>query len=192
MILLQTTKNALLDKLRKWPWTEVSKIALLTAIPLAVGFGSWAANWYSHKNSLKQDYVQLAIHILQSTDNTNVSLRPWAVSLINGHSDIKLDPEVGKQLATGETKWPTTQTVEFLATELKREIEQSRRQQRMSLGTGGIPLPQGQRENLVSGLNKILSQEKLNEREKIAIESLLNTIGRPEDKKALDDNKPLQ
>ena len=76
--------------------------------------------------------------------------------------------------------------------ELKREIEQSRRQQRMSLVTGGMPLTQGKRENLISGLNKILSQEKLNEREKITIEQLLNTIGSPEDKKALDENKPIQ
>jgi HEAT repeat protein len=126
----------------------------------------------------------MAVQILQESGKQNTGLRKWAVSLIDEYSDVKLAPEVAKQLETGEVTWPSSMTIERLLSELRGKVKEGDRQRRASIA--GITLPRDQFKGLVSLLSELLSHE--DEAVRSTAFSCLQAIGTPEAIKVLEEH----
>ena len=88
---------------------RISKALSIAAIPVVLAFVGWIVQRRLQDQTLKRDYVQLAVSILKETDNTKVSpeLRDWAVQLLNVYSPIKFGQLVTEKLISGEMHFPS-------------------------------------------------------------------------------------
>lgn len=85
------------------PWLATTIIA-----PIAL----WFVTSSSDREKTRQEYVRIAIGILQPSDKLEKpqkALRGWAVELIQDSAPIKLSPESAKSLMEGTATFPVYQ-----------------------------------------------------------------------------------
>ncbi len=103
---------------------EVSKALSIAAIPVGLAVGGWVLQRTIQKQSLRKEYVALAISILREPDNDKVGneLRAWAVDLLNLNSDVKFDDETTKLLKNGSWQLPSEIVGAGLTSRREREL----------------------------------------------------------------------
>ena len=86
----------------------ISRILSIAAIPILVALVGWLVQRQIQNQSVRKDYVQLAVSILREPDSSKVSveLRSWAVDLLTAYSAVKLGGAVSKVLKAGEAVLP--------------------------------------------------------------------------------------
>jgi hypothetical protein len=103
-------------------FVELSKALSIAAIPVVLAVGGWVLQREVQQQSLRKEYVALALSILREPDSEKVGpeLRAWAVELLNLNSDVKFDERIAKRLKSGETSLPSG----FVGTSLTPAREQ--------------------------------------------------------------------
>jgi WD40 repeat protein len=81
---------------------KLSKILSLIAIPIIIAIFGWVIQNRLSDRSLSQEYVKLAVSILEKPSESPPGLRDWAVDLLNQNSPTKFGAETIRQLKTGE------------------------------------------------------------------------------------------
>ena len=92
------------------PWLDTaerfSRTLSIAAIPVVVAVGGWLIQRQLQDQTIRRDYVQLAVSILQSPDPSKVppEIREWAVDLLDENSPTKLNAQAIKsQVWKGDT-----------------------------------------------------------------------------------------
>lgn len=87
---------------------RLSKVLSIALIPLVLAIGGWLIQRQLQDQSIKRDYVQLAVSILKEPENGKVSpeIRSWAAQLLNDNSPTKLTSEALSQLSRGKAVLP--------------------------------------------------------------------------------------
>jgi|SRR6185436_11586428 len=90
-------------------WESILNVVSIAVIPIVIAVVGWWLQSSLQDQSIKRDYVQLAVSILKENDTTkqNMDLRSWAVKLLNENSPVKLDASVQQQLKSGEILLPS-------------------------------------------------------------------------------------
>jgi WD40 repeat protein len=80
----------------------IAKIVSLIAIPVVLAVGGWFIQKSLSDQSLKKDYVTIAVSILQKPDkDVPAGLREWAADLLNDNSPTKFSADTLAQLKSG-------------------------------------------------------------------------------------------
>ena len=82
---------------------KLSRILSIAAIPVVIAIGGWLIQRQLQDQTIRRDYVQLPLSILQNPDPSKVSpeIRNWAVDLLDANSPTKLSPETIQKLKSG-------------------------------------------------------------------------------------------
>lgn len=90
-------------------FVEISKALSIAAIPVVLAIVGFVVQRQLAQQSLRKEYVSLALSILREPDSTKVEpeLRAWAVDLLNLNSDVKFDEKTTQRLKSGETRLPS-------------------------------------------------------------------------------------
>lgn len=82
---------------------RLSKTLSIAAIPVVIAVGGWLIQRQLQDQTVKRDYVQLAVSILQNPDSSKVSpeIREWAVDLLNENSPTRLNEQAIQRLKSG-------------------------------------------------------------------------------------------
>lgn len=136
------TPDAWLDTAEK-----ISRMLSIAAIPVVIAFGGWLIQRQLQDQTIRRDYVQLAVSILQNPDPSKVppEIREWAVDLLNENSPTKLNGQAIQSLKSGAI---TLSGFSFmpssaLTPELQRALETSLQNFRAYLVKLGFALPAG-------------------------------------------------
>ncbi|HKT29183.1 hypothetical protein [Dyella sp.] len=87
-----------LSRLQAW-----STICAAVVVPLVIAFFGWQIKSRLSSNSLKKDYVSMAITILAAPDNKeNKALRVWAIQILEQNSPIPFTPAVRNSFLQGK------------------------------------------------------------------------------------------
>ena len=121
-------------------WQKYVQIASLIAIPFVIGVGGFVSDHYLQGATLKRDYIQLAVQILQNPNKQNPGLRKWAIKLIDNYAEIKLESDLVEKLKKGEVLWPS-EIAKPLLSSLRNILLVFEKHQRASFL--GITLPRG-------------------------------------------------
>jgi len=105
-------------------FVEISKALSIAAIPVVLAIGGWVLQRQVQQQSLRKEYVALALSILREPDAEKVApeLRAWAVDLLNLNSDLKFDEQTTKRLKSGETRLPSNFVGPSLTSSREREL----------------------------------------------------------------------
>ena len=105
---------------------KLSKVFSLAAVPLVLGVGGWLIQRQLQDQSIRRDYVQLALTLLQNPDIAKVppAIREWAVDLLNENSPTKLNAQAIESLKSGSVTLPSF-SFSGLTPELKQTLESS-------------------------------------------------------------------
>ena len=78
----------------------IATIFATVAVPIVVAFASWQIQQTVSSNSIKKDYVQMAVTILSQPDTEkNRQLRTWAVQVLNKNSSVPMSAEVASDMS---------------------------------------------------------------------------------------------
>jgi hypothetical protein len=124
----------------------VSRILSIAAIPIVLAIGGWLIQRRLQDQSIRRDYVNLALTILQRPDTSMISpeIREWAVDLLSENSPTKLNPKAIKNLKSGLVTLPSLRFVGSpLAPELKQTLQGSVDDFRSYLSKLGFAVPAG-------------------------------------------------
>jgi hypothetical protein len=117
-------------------------MASIAAIPVVLAIGGWIIQRQLQNQTVSRDYVQLALTILQSPDQSKVppELREWAVDLLSDNSPTKLNAKAVANLKSGTVILPSFSFVpsSTLTPELKTELESSLTSFRSYMGKLGF------------------------------------------------------
>jgi hypothetical protein len=82
---------------------QFSRMVSIAAIPIVLGVGGWLIQRQLQNQSIRRDYVQIALTILQNPDTSKVpaEIREWAVDLLNENAPTKLNSQALKRLKSG-------------------------------------------------------------------------------------------
>jgi peptidoglycan L-alanyl-D-glutamate endopeptidase CwlK len=92
-----------------WETIErITKVISVALIPVVLAIGGWLIQKQLQVESIKKDYVQLAVTILKEPESTRISpeIRKWAAQLLNDNSPTKLSMEGLSQLSKGTVLLP--------------------------------------------------------------------------------------
>lgn len=83
---------------------KLSRMLSIAAIPVVLAAGGWLIQRQLQDQTIRRDYVQLALSILQNPDPSKVppEIREWAVDLLNENSPTKLNGEAIQSLKSGK------------------------------------------------------------------------------------------
>jgi hypothetical protein len=83
---------------------RISKVLSLAAIPFVLGIGGLLIERQLQNQTVKKDYVQIAIAILTEPDKAKVDpiIREWAVDLLNDNSPRQFSSDTVEKLKKGE------------------------------------------------------------------------------------------
>lgn len=94
-----TTEKTTLNRIQAY-----TSIASAVAIPIVIALVGWWVQSSISNESIKKDYVQMAIGILNSPDNEkNTEMRKWAVDILNENSPVPLSLNLRNKLEQGST-----------------------------------------------------------------------------------------
>ena len=134
---LSTAPGGVLDAIER-----ISRMASIAAIPVVLAIGGWIIQRQLQNQTVSRDYVQLALTILQSPDQSKVppELREWAVDLLSDNSPTKLNAKAVANLKSGTVILPSFSFVpsSTLTPELKTELESSLTSFRSYMGKLGF------------------------------------------------------
>lgn len=92
-----------LDTAQKW-----ATILSLVAIPVVLAIGGWWIQAAISQKTTDQEYVKLAVSILQSDKGTQSdSLRPWATSMLNKLAPVSFGQDQTEKLGSGDIVLPS-------------------------------------------------------------------------------------
>jgi WD40 repeat protein len=99
-----TENNRTEPRISQFDIEKFAKILSLVAIPVVLAIFGWVIQNQLSERSLSQEYVKLAVSILEKPKSSEVpaGLRDWAVDLLNQNSPTKFNSETIRQLKTGE------------------------------------------------------------------------------------------
>lgn len=81
----------------------ISSIVSAVAIPLVIAIVGWWVQSSLQSEDIKKDYVQMALGILQSSEQQeNDDLRRWAVAILDKNSPIEIPIALKEKLSSGE------------------------------------------------------------------------------------------
>src|SRR5262245_49625457 len=105
-------------------FVEISKALSLATIPVVLAIVGWLVQRQLAQQSLRKEYVSLALSILREPDSAKVEpeLRAWAVDLLNLNSDLKFDSRTTQRLKSGETRLPSDFVGPALTSSREREL----------------------------------------------------------------------
>jgi hypothetical protein len=136
---LSTAPGGVVDAIER-----ISRTASIAAIPVVLAIGGWIIQRHLQNQTVSRDYVQLALTILQSPDQSKVppELREWAVDLLNDNSPTKLNRTAVTNLKSGTVTLPSFSFVpsSSLTSELKTELENSLTSFRSYMGRLGFSI----------------------------------------------------
>jgi len=125
---------------------KLSQMFSIAAIPLVLGVGGWLIQRQLQDQSIRRDYVQLALTLLQNPDIAKVppQIREWAVDLLNENSPTKLNAQAIESLKSGSVTLPSFSFVpnSALTPELKQTLEASLEDFKKYLANLGFTVPQ--------------------------------------------------
>lgn len=108
---------------------KLSRILSIAAIPAVIAVGGWLIQRQLQDQTIRRDYVQLSLSILQNPDPSKVppEIRNWAVDMLNENSPTKLNPEAIQKLKSGAITLSGFNFVpsSVLTPELQRGLETS-------------------------------------------------------------------
>ena len=108
---------------------KLSRILSIAAIPVVLAVGGWLIQRQLQDQTIRRDYVQLALSILQNPDPSKVppEIREWAVDLLSENSPTKLNVQAIKSLKSGAITLSGFNFVpsSALTPELKQTLETS-------------------------------------------------------------------
>jgi hypothetical protein len=109
-------------------FADVSKALSIAMIPVVLGVGGWVIQREVQQQSLRKEYVALALSILheQNTDRadkTAADLRSWAVDLLNANSAVRFSDETTKRLKSGEASLPSDFSGRDLSSSLEHRLK---------------------------------------------------------------------
>jgi len=83
---------------------KLSRTLSIAAIPVVIAGGGWLIQRQLQDQTIRRDYVQLAVSILQNPDSSKVpqEIRDWAVDLLDDNSPTKLNPQAMANLKSGK------------------------------------------------------------------------------------------
>jgi hypothetical protein len=93
----------------RWDRIErISKALSLAAVPVVLAIGGWLVQRQIQDQSIRRDYVQLAVSILSNPDTTprGTTLQQWAVALLSDNAPTKLPGDLLADLRAGRTSLP--------------------------------------------------------------------------------------
>lgn len=79
-------------------------------MPILLAVGGWLLQDTVSRRSVSHQYVSLAVSILKEPI-AEVTLRDWAVDILNEHSPVSFDPETSQRLKSGELSLPTDRLI---------------------------------------------------------------------------------
>lgn len=124
---------------------KFSRMLSIVAIPVVLAIGGWWIQRQLQDQSIRRDYVQLALTILQNPDTSKVppEIREWAVDLLNENSPTKLNAQAIKNLKSGSVTLPAFNFVATgaLTPELQRTLESSLQEFKTYLENLGFQVP---------------------------------------------------
>jgi hypothetical protein len=86
---------------------RISKISANILIPLLLAIATAVIQWRIATNSVKQDYVKLAVSVLAAQpDDEHKGLRAWGCQLLNRYSEVQMDQDVQQALIDGTVLLP--------------------------------------------------------------------------------------
>jgi hypothetical protein len=82
---------------------KISRIFSIAAIPVVIAVGGWLIQRQLQDQTIRRDYVQLALSILQNPDPSKVppEIQEWAVDLLNQNSPTRLNAQAIEHLKSG-------------------------------------------------------------------------------------------
>jgi len=108
---------------------KLSRMLSIAAIPVVIAIGGWLIQRQLQDQTIRRDYVQLALSILQNPDPSKVppEIREWAVDLLNENSPTKLNAQAIQSLKSGAITLSGFSFVpsSALTPELQRTLETS-------------------------------------------------------------------
>lgn len=124
---------------------KLSRTLSIAAIPLVLAVGGWWIQRQLQDQTIRRDYVQLSLSILQNPDTVKVpqEIREWAVDLLNENSPTKLNEQAIKNLKSGSVTLPSFSFVPTaaLTPELQRSLEASLQDFKSYLVNLGFTVP---------------------------------------------------
>ena len=79
----------------------ITSIISAIAIPLLIAFFGWIVQSKISSESVKKDYVQMAVNILTSTAEPDRELREWAVAVLDKNAPVPFSTELRARLTEG-------------------------------------------------------------------------------------------
>jgi hypothetical protein len=92
-----------------WDTVErISRVLSVAAIPVVLAIGGWWIQRQLQDQTVRRDYVQLAVAILQEPDTTKVrpAMRSWAIELLNRSAPVPLNDSARAELQSGRVVLP--------------------------------------------------------------------------------------
>ena len=88
---------------------KLSRAFSFAAVPVVLGVGGWLIQRRLQNQTIRRDYVQLAVAILENPDTSKVppELREWAVDLLMANSPTKLNAKAVERLKSGAIRLPS-------------------------------------------------------------------------------------
>lgn len=110
---------------------KLSRILSIVAIPVVLGVGGWLIQRRLQDQTIRRDYVKLAVSILRSPDPSKVppEMRDWAVDLLSENAPTRLNADAIKKLKSGAITLSGFSFVpsSALTPDLQQELEASLR-----------------------------------------------------------------
>ncbi|MGH8521089.1 MAG: WD40 repeat domain-containing protein [Gammaproteobacteria bacterium] len=94
---------------------QLAKILSLVAIPVVLGVGGWVLQSSMSDDKTKQEYVKLAVTIINDPKG-DATLRRWAANLLSQTSPVPFTPETINALSSGDQRLPFVPTSDVSAT----------------------------------------------------------------------------
>jgi hypothetical protein len=85
-------------------WQTIATITSLILVPLIVAFIGWRIQENTTDESIKKDYVQMAINVLaEPKASYDEDLRKWSIDVLSKNSPVPFSAELRKKLWVGAT-----------------------------------------------------------------------------------------
>lgn len=103
-----------------------STIAASIAVPILIAFFGWMLQSQSASESVRKDYVQMAVNILsREVDDEDAELREWAAKLLEESSPVPFPRQLRSNLASGTVSIVSPVPDFLLDSELMQPPEQT-------------------------------------------------------------------